>query len=565
MGRSLCKLGKAAFRRFAGVRGFVQAEKLRVFHHALLETVKIRTRGVGLGGGGLPKQAAQLVKVPLLSGRFLALEAGPFLFDFSGDHGSPPDSAGLPRPSQSFCHFPCSTNSTQFCASNTQFQQRPILVAVENGFSSVVTIPGVLDSAGIPNAEWHFHWTPRLKLLKVTNPMVFDFIFRKCRALFAACDRWTPCAGALAVAALSAIASMAVNFPDYQHTMDLFGLAAPQGVSPERAATRLVLRRQIEHPFGPNSVEGIKEEEHAAKLVYRLSMPILGHATGLGLGGLILVQQFSGVAFLALLSLLSYRATEDKCCAVLLPFGFAFCYVGQACFLDMRPVFDGMAFCGLALAMISRRPLIIFAGLFFACWTDERAVLVSPLLFLWRLTQPEQTQGAAPGETILKDRRVWATIIALLAYAIGRFEFRGRLWSAPHPSGISFAVAREQWPMFLIGIASGLKWFWLVVLLGAAALLLRGATWLRAAFPGAVAAYAISCTMVFDTTRSSAYFFPAVFVALASLVRTEGVTTLRWLSLAVSVLCILTPSADIHGNTVQLAAPVFPQALKWIR
>ena len=395
--------------------------------------------------------------------------------------------------------------------------------------------------------------------------MILKFILWKCRVLFALCERWTPCRGALAVAVLSALASVAFNFPDYQHNLDLFGLAAPERIAPERELTRLVLRRQTEHPLSPDSVAGIEGGEHAARLIYRISMPILGHAAGLGLGGLILIQQLFGVVFLGLLSLLSYRATGDKCCAVLLPFGFAFCYVGQACFLDMRPTFDGMALCGLALAMVSRQPLIVFAALFFACWTDERAVMVSPLLLLWRLTKPEQTDGTGRDQSFLKDWRLLATIGALVAYLVGRFEL-GRLWSAQYPpDGISFAVAGLQWPMFLIGIASGLKWLWIVLLLGATALLLRGATWLGAAFSIVVLAYAISCSMVFDTTRSSAYLFPAVFVALPWLVRSEGVAPVRWLALAVSAMCIMTPSAYIHGNAVEPAPPVFPQALKWIR
>src|ERR1035437_6755342 len=80
-------VGKTAFRRLAGVRCF-NFQKFRVFDHALLKTERIRARRIGFVWRRLAEQAAKVGEMFLIGGGFLALEARPFLFEFSGGHGS---------------------------------------------------------------------------------------------------------------------------------------------------------------------------------------------------------------------------------------------------------------------------------------------------------------------------------------------------------------------------------------------------------------------------------------------------------------------------------------------
>ena len=68
-------VGKAAFLWLASVRRFVQLEKLRVLDHALLITEKIRAGRIGFIWCRLVKQPAQVVKMALVGGSFLALVA----------------------------------------------------------------------------------------------------------------------------------------------------------------------------------------------------------------------------------------------------------------------------------------------------------------------------------------------------------------------------------------------------------------------------------------------------------------------------------------------------------
>ncbi len=72
-------------------------EKLRVFHHPLWEAKELRTQRVSFGRCGLAEQAAKVVEVPLVGGRFLALVTRPFPLEFGGGHGSAANSTSFSR------------------------------------------------------------------------------------------------------------------------------------------------------------------------------------------------------------------------------------------------------------------------------------------------------------------------------------------------------------------------------------------------------------------------------------------------------------------------------------
>ena len=176
--------------------------------------------------------------------------------------------------------------------------------------------------------------------------MLVAFIRRLCATLFARCPalrgRW----GWVIIALLATALGLLFAFPDYAHQLDVFALAPPHPhiLGPE--LTRSALSEQIGNPFVRHSFSNSKFGFHVEKMTFRLSLPFLGHGLGLRLGQLILLQQLCGVLFLGLVYQLAWRATGDFVCASLLPFAFALSYVGQACFLDLDPMFDGMAAVG---------------------------------------------------------------------------------------------------------------------------------------------------------------------------------------------------------------------------
>ena len=114
-------------------------------------------------------------------------------------------------------------------------------------------------------------------------------------------------------------------------------------------------------------------------------------------------------------------------------------------------------------------------------------------------------------------------------------------------------------PYLLIGLASSLKWLWLIVGgAGLAAFLGHKRGW-AAATVLFVVAYLASCVLVADITRSAAYVFPSVILGLAWLSRTESPGTVRWLLFGICVLGFLTPWAFAIGSEVL----IFPMPAAW--
>jgi len=387
--------------------------------------------------------------------------------------------------------------------------------------------------------------------------MLVAFIRRLCETLFARCPALSRRWGWLIIALLATALGVSLNFPDYRNQLDVFGLAPPHPHTLGPEVTRSCLSEQIKNPFVRHSFSEAKIGIHEEKMTFRLSLPFLGHLLGLRLGQLILLQQLCGVLFLGLVYKLAWRATGDSVCAALLPFAFALSYVGQACFLDLIPWFDGMAFCGLAVAMCFRNPAVIFLGMCFSCWTDERAVVVSPLLLMWWLAEEAGPAGAVARPRVWRNPRVWAVVLAVLCYGAGRLAV-GHLWQVRqwHKDLVPAGNWATRWPIFLVGLASSLKWLWLIVGGAGLAAFLSHKRWLATTMVLFVVAYLGSCALVLDTTRSASYAFPSVFLGLAWLSRTESPTTVRWLIFGICVLCFLTPSTYVTGDRFFFPMPM---------
>jgi hypothetical protein len=392
--------------------------------------------------------------------------------------------------------------------------------------------------------------------------MLVAFIRRLGETLFARCPalrgRW----GWAIIALLATALGVSLTFPDYRHQLDVFGLAPPRDHHNFLGSTRICLSEQIGNPFvGHEFSRPVSFTGHERNMTFRLSMPILGHLLGLRIGQLILLQQFCGVLFLGLVYKLAWRATGDLVCAALLPFAFALSYVGQACFFDLVPYFDGMAFCGLAVAMCFRNPAVIFLGLCFACWTDEKAAAVSPLLLMWWVVREAGPAPAVARQQVWRNPRVWAVVLAVLSYAAGHVVL-ARLWQYPLSPPVDWGLVRRfaaRVPYFLIGLASSLKWLWLIVGGAGLAAFLSHKRWWAAAMILFVVAYLASCVLVADITRSAAYVFPSVILGLAWLSRTESPRTVRWLLFGICVLSLLTPWAFAIGSEVL----IFPMPPAW--
>ena len=306
------------------------------------------------------------------------------------------------------------------------------------------------------------------------------------------------------VALFSTLAGLVVNFPDYQHNLDVLGLSSrPWPHGPWQEATMKVIKAQIAHPFERNSEASNTTGAHTEKLAYRLSMPVVGYVLGLSLGKLILLQQLCGVMFLGLVSVLAHQATGDKVCATLVPVGFAFCMRGKpasgTCSLSSTewPTLRSLQPCLFGIPCRCFLPSLLLVGL-----TSEQSWCHHWLFYGGR---SQNRTGAVNGSfrsALIRNPAAWAVVAAVAAYGIGRI-WLGHVWDIRQThSDISFSVARSQWPIFLVGLASGLEWFWVLLVFGALSGFLAGMRRLAGSFIGIVVCYLVACSTVYDTTRS---------------------------------------------------------------
>ena len=323
----------------------------------------------------------------------------------------------------------------------------------------------------------------------------------------------------------------------------------------------LHLSRQAAHPF--TLQPGLDPISHEAKTAFRLVPPLTGALVAWlsPMGGLylmFLVQHLLGVGFLYVLISLVYRLTGDRLTAVLTALAFSLIYLTRAFFYELYGLFDGYAYFFLLLAMAARTPAGFVAALFLAFWTDERAIIASPLVLLFQL-----------------HTRVFPfTIPTLLAQ-----------WKWYVPYGLSAAaylgirIALEKYAGLFVPIGSGadaglklllanftsLPLATFLVFEGISFLILwllfffvKQKAWLEVLLTaGMLAAVWVVSGCVWDFTRSGCYAFPVVLTALYFMGKYLPTAQVRAVLVLALLLCVTIPTYKFQGFYYwQVPAPV---------
>jgi hypothetical protein len=280
---------------------------------------------------------------------------------------------------------------------------------------------------------------------------------------------------------------------------------------------------------------------------FRLTMPVLGHFLSLNVDQLILLQVVIGFFLIAFIILLTTSITGDKVMGILFALGFGFTYLGKACFIDIRPYFDGVAYFLLLAAMFSKKPLLIGVSIFLAAFTDERALIASGLVFLWWRLQSKEGYQRLP-DFLKFDSFSIAIIIAWIAYISARIILLRNFHFTTHLPALSGpgSVLKYNYKIFAFGILTGIKWFWIFVLAGLLWLIKSGTYVFLFFFILNLLFILLPAFLITDITKSVTYIFPAVFICLSLFVKSlESQNNLRYFSLIVVILCFLMVSAII--------------------
>jgi hypothetical protein len=307
---------------------------------------------------------------------------------------------------------------------------------------------------------------------------------------------------------------------------------------------RDVVKLKVDNPWF-DYTRAFPAESNQAKRNFRITVPILAHATGFGIAAVPVVRFTLQAVLIVCLLLTAERACGDRVAALAAALAVAGTYVGTSVWMDDWGWFDNCAQALMLLALALRRPFWVCAAAVAAAFTDERALIAVPLIALFHAWT-----GGRRG-------LVWAPLAAIPCYLLVRILMGAAFRIATTSAGIATAdMIVPNLKVSMLGAWSSLEGGWLLVAIACLAALragnARGVLFLAVASLVPVAA----SVAVIDFSRSASYAFPATLAALALWasqfprggVAVDRATLRRWTAIAAAV-SLLSPNVFIMGQT----------------
>ena len=356
---------------------------------------------------------------------------------------------------------------------------------------------------------------------------------------FAALDTFTQGAQwRLKVLVLCVLCVVLFQFPDYR------SLYAYTTAHTEHNDAYDAFRKQTDHPL---TWQGSKPGSHESKMVFRLALPLLAHALRLNIYGVLALQLLCGLLMLWTLLTLIERITSDRPTALLLALGTCFTYHGSAFLHDVFGYFDAFGYAVLLLLLLVRRPSALYLLSVVGCFLDERVLAASLVAVLWHSLRP-------PAEAVPTLRRPavsWAGAAVVggwLTYASLRLWLTVAYGLETDTGGVGLAAFRVNLlhKNVALGFITGLESFWMLIALALLLLAVRRQWGLALAVVLAFGPVAAGSFLVYDITRSLAYGFPVVLLALVVLAHYLTRASVRHVARVVAACAVLIPNYAYH-------------------
>jgi len=295
------------------------------------------------------------------------------------------------------------------------------------------------------------------------------------------------------------------------------------------------IEQKIAHPFERLDLPA-NANSHWEKLAFRFVPFLIANTLRIDQRGLVCLQILLGIMFPLLLWKILFQATKSAAlstCGVVLINGL---YLGVSFFFD-TVFFDSFAFFFLLCAMLPAPRWVSFAFLMCAGFTDERALLASFLVPLWRLF-------AAPDATIKQagEEAAWQ-IAFLISYALLRIAIGAITGLETDQQGVGFEILRLNLPNIVLLVWSVFEGGWIIIVLAAFRLFDFGSALQR--FLAGAAAVCGACIfvvglLVADSLRSQQYAFPLLLIAIVVAGRQPSAIPHRVMAFAIA-LTLITP------------------------
>ncbi|GAB3901238.1 hypothetical protein GCM10028803_25570 [Larkinella knui] len=344
-----------------------------------------------------------------------------------------------------------------------------------------------------------------------------------------------------------------LNNPDYQRFQNA------ESINPEFKDYRYnwqALTNQISHPLTPQLHPQIS---HQSKRTFRLLPAIIGKVFPVQgalpkMIWLFAFQHVLGFLCFYLVLELVVLTTKDNVYALIATLGFSFIYFGNSFFWDLYGWFDGIAYFLLVVTLYSISKAnwaFAFLSLTAAFWTDERALIVSPIVLFWLVLQQKDLKNVDIKYILKHSFTRW--YLACLVCYFGIRTYLGTAYGLTIPLGFNalvgfkmvlinlqpvpnsvFSIYEGLWLPFILMI----HWLWnrknqrslLIVLL-----------FFSMSF--------VSSLCVVDVTRSLTYTFPWILFAIVFIHRLNETDFSRTVILTALLITMVYPNLFYLGKT----------------
>ncbi|MBO0950379.1 hypothetical protein [Fibrella forsythiae] len=293
---------------------------------------------------------------------------------------------------------------------------------------------------------------------------------------------------------------------------------------------------QIIHPLRPIICYDENPGCHEDKMVFRLFLPAL-YALVRSREAVYAVQLLCWPVFLYLLARETYRLTNSKSVALYLALSIMGIYVGGAFPFDFVTCGDAFAYFLLLVAAVTRNRLVLIISLFLVYWVDERALINSVYVLVYRCLVVAHDQPLFGPKNV----RTIATVVFTWVLYLGiRFWLKSlyNVTDATAGLGVSFLLTVPVW-ISVLKIGRSYEMLWVLVGVGLWGLWQQRQTLLLTGTLAALALSTVISIMVADTSRSLGYGLLLFLIVLPSALGTLRLPRLKDLMLVTALVCIL--------------------------
>ena len=299
---------------------------------------------------------------------------------------------------------------------------------------------------------------------------------------------------------------------------------------------------------------------HMAKTEFRLTVPLLAKIFHINTKSEIyILQVLLGFLFFVLLYTVSYQIIPNKNIVFLFLMSFGFIYPGYSFVAEMEGFFDSFAFLFLLVAMLDINLIIIGIALLLAYFTDERSIFSSFLIIFYWQHKKYSTQQKS---FYLPTKQTYAIVISIAFYIAARCALVNYFGFVNQFKGVGSSLL---YTINYMGIAfwQAFEGFWLLIIIAVYLLFKQRKYAIAGIFITLNATIFFIGMNVMDITRSIAYIFPSIIIALYIISTQLDVSKIKRYLMICLLFSFMYPSYNfIVGKPPHSYNPIYMRVAK---